>query len=214
MLRWETLGSERKAFLSRLLSSMPIPGSYLAGGTALALILGHRESLDFDWFSPEEFDPDVLIRRLSQLGKIVVSDVQRGTFHGLLDGVRLTWLYYPNPLLDDFIQAEEMPGLKLASLLDIGLMKWTAVSQRGARKDFIDLYMICHNQHSLDTMAELVPTKYPGVDVNLYHMIKSLSYFDDAEREPMPRMLIQLSWPEIKNYFLTEQKNLLQKYTG
>ncbi|NLZ31906.1 MAG: nucleotidyl transferase AbiEii/AbiGii toxin family protein [Firmicutes bacterium] len=193
---------------------MPIPGSYLAGGTALALILGHRESLDFDWFSPEEFDPDVLIRRLSQLGKIVVSDVQRGTFHGLLDGVRLTWLYYPNPLLDDFIQAEEMPGLKLASLLDIGLMKWTAVSQRGARKDFIDLYMICHKQYSLDTMAELFPKKYPGVDVNLYHMIKSLSYFDDAEREPMPRMLIHLPWPVVKSYFLNEQKKLLQKYAG
>lgn len=214
MLCWETLGSERKAFLKRLLSNMPVPGSYLAGGTALALILGHRESLDFDWFSPEDFDPAELLHRLSKLGTVMVSDMQKGTFHGILDGVRLTWLHYPNPLLADLIQTEEMPGLKLASLLDMGLMKWVAISQRGARKDFIDLYMICNREHGLDRMVEHLPQKYPGVELNFYHMIKSLSYFDDAEREPLPRMHIQLPWYEIKSYFLREQKKLLQEYTG
>ncbi len=214
MLCWDTLGGEGKAFLSRLLSNMPVPGSYLAGGTALALILGHRESIDFDWFSPQDFDPAEIPRILSELGKVVVSDMQKGTFHGILDGVRLTWLHYPNPLLADLIQTEEMPGLKLASLLDMGLMKWAAVSQRGARKDFIDLFMICNQKHSLDMMAELLPQKYPEVEINLYHMVKSLSFFDDAEREPLPRMHIQLPWHEIKSYFLSEQKKLLQEYTG
>ncbi len=214
MLYWNTVGREGKAFLTNLVDNLPLPGSYLAGGTALALILGHRESVDFDWFSPVAFDPEVLYRSLAQIGRVKIADTQKGTFHGLLDGIRLTWLYYPNPLLGSLIQTTEIPGLKLASVLDIGLMKWAAVSHRGARKDFIDLYIICQKENRLESMIELLPKKYPEAEINYYHLIKSLSYFDDAEREPLPKMHMPLAWTEVKDYFLTEQKKLLQRFTG
>lgn len=90
-------------------------------------------------------------------------------------------------------------------------MKWAAVSQRGARKDFIDLYCICRHGLNLEDLLALIPKKYPATDINFYHMVKSLSYFDDAEREALPIMFEKIDWPAVKEYFLNEQKKLLKK---
>ena len=128
--------------------------------------------------------------------------------------MRITWLYYPNPLLGDLIQPPDMPGLALASLLDIGLMKWAAVSQRGSRKDFIDLYMVVSQGHSLETMMELIPDKYPQAQINYYHMVKSLSFFEDAEKEPPLLIRRSFSWEEIKACFIEEQKRLMDLLIG
>jgi len=209
-LFWSTLDRSRKNLLTKLAANMPVPGSYLAGGTALALMLGHRKSIDFDWFTPNEFEPGILLRDLSALGKVKVAETKKGTFHGFLDGIRVTWLRYPNPLLKPLISVEEVPGLRLASLTDIAVMKWVAVSQRGARKDFIDLYCLCRQGCNLADLLALLPEKYPGADINYYHLVKSLSYFDDAERETMPVMLERIEWPAVKEFFLGVQKKLLK----
>ncbi|MEW5783747.1 MAG: nucleotidyl transferase AbiEii/AbiGii toxin family protein [Bacillota bacterium] len=124
MLHRDTLGAKRKAFLSLLVDKLPVEKSYLAGGTALALMLGHRESIDFDWFSPVDFDPEALASNLSRLGRLEITETTKGTLHSILDGIRVTWLHYPNPLMADLVQPPDMQGLALASLLDIGLMKW------------------------------------------------------------------------------------------
>lgn len=209
MVHWDMLSARRKAFLRLLVDNLPVEESYLAGGTALALMVGHRESIVFDWFSTVDFDPEVLASRLSRLGDLKINEVKRGTFHGLLDGIRITWLHYPNPLLIDLVQTADMHGLQMASLLDIGLMKWAAVSYRGSRKDFIDLYIIATQKHSLRKMMDLLPEKFPEARINNYHMVKSLSYFEDAEKE-LPLVLRQpLSWKEIKEYFRKVQKQLL-----
>ena len=92
-------------------------------------------------------------------------------------------------------------------------MKWATVSQRGARKDFIDLYYICQYGYNLEDILNLLPKKYPKTDINYYHMIKSLSFFDDAERETMPVMMEKIEWPLVKEYFLGIQKNLLKRIT-
>lgn len=210
---WKTLDRSRKDFLAKLAANMPVPGSYLAGGTALALILGHRKSIDFDWFTPNEFDPGILLRDLTALGKVKVAETKRGTFHGFIDGIRVTWLHYPNPLLKPLIAVGDIPGLRLASLTDIAVMKWTAVGQRGARRDFIDLYCIHRHGCNLEGLLALLPEKYPETDINYYHMIKSLSYFDDAERETMPVMMEEIEWPAVKEYFLGVQKKLLKIIT-
>ena len=209
MLHWSTLGEKRKALLELIVDHLPLPGSYLAGGTALALILGHRQSIDLDWFCADHFDPEQLARQLSGLDTFEISDAAKGTLHGIFGGLRITWLYYPNPLLNDLVTTSEMPALKLASLKDIAVMKLAALSHRGSAKDFIDLYVLAKNDISLQQVIKDMPAKFPEKQINNYHIIKSLSYFDDAESEPLPSMFIEFDWPALKNYFLEEQTKLM-----
>lgn len=108
----------------------------------------------------------------------------------------------------------ELFQLPLASIVDIGLMKLAAVSHRGAKKDFIDLYAINENGVSLNELFDLLPRKFPGICINFYHIVKSLSYFDDAEMEQAPVMRVPMDWEEIKRYFLYKQKELLEKYSS
>lgn len=208
-MHWSILGEERKALLRLIADQMPLPGSYLAGGTALALIIGHRESIDFDWFSPSEFDPEDLARQLSLLKPFSINEATRGTLHGIMDNVRVSWVYYPNPLLDNFITSSSIPGLRLASLKDIGTMKIAALNHRGSAKDFIDLYKLHEHGLDLDKLLKLMPRKFPKTKINYYHIIKSLFYFDYADEEPLPRLHIDLNWPELKTFFLQEQAKLL-----
>ena len=209
MLHWSTLGDKQKAVLKMIIGQNPVPGSYLAGGTALALILGHRLSIDFDWFCASKFDTETLSHQLSDIGSFKISEAAQGTLHGFFEGVRISWLYYPNPMLDEFVTTLEMPGLKLASTLDIAVMKLVALSHRGSVKDFIDLYLLAHNSLAPGQLINELPRKFPQAKLNYYHIIKSLSYFDDAECEPMPKMLIELDWQDLKRFFLEEQKELL-----
>ena len=211
MLHWSTLEVEQKKLLQLIVEQMPLAGSYLAGGTALALILEHRESIDLNWFSPSSFDSEVLARQLSNMMPFEVNEASKGTLHGILDNVRVTWLYYPNPLLDHLITSSEMPNLKLASLKDIGVMKLAALSHRGSAKDFIDLYRIRQEGLELEYLIKLMPAKFPEAKINYYHIVKSFSYFDDAEQEPLSKMLISLGWQKVKHFFLEEQTRLLKK---
>ncbi len=211
MLHWSTLEVEQKKLLQLIVEQMPLAGSYLAGGTALALLLGHRESIDLDWFSPSSFDSEVLARQLSNMRPFEVNEASKGTLHGILENVRITWVYYPNPLLDHLITSSEMPNLKLASLKDIGVMKLAALSHRGSAKDFVDLFRIRQGGLELEYLLKLMPIKFPEAKINYYHIIKSFSYFDDAELEPLPKMLAPLSWQKLKDFFLEEQIRLLKK---
>jgi hypothetical protein len=75
-------------------------------------------------------------------------------------------------------------------------MKLSAVAQRGAKKDFVDIYALGRNHRPLAEMLHLYERKY-SIE-NLSHLLYSLVYFDDAERERMPRMLWQADWRSIK----------------
>lgn len=211
MLHWYTLGEERKAVLKLIAEQNPLPGSYLAGGTALALILGHRQSFDFNWFCADYFDSEILARQLSNISSFQISEAAKGTLHGIFKGVRITWFHYPNPMLDDFMTTAEMPGLKLASLKDIAVMKLVALSHRGSAKDFVDLYELANYGLAMDQLIDYLPRKFLEAKLNYYHIIKSLSYFDDAENEPLPKMLIDLDWQALKKYFLEEQSRLMNR---
>lgn len=208
---WEILDQPRQEILKKVVRVMPVPQSYLAGGTGLALLLGHRESIDFDWFTPVDFDPEVIHQALSNIGKVKISETKKGTFHGLVDNIQVTWLWYPNPLNEQLISSSDIPGFNIASVIDIGLMKWNAICNRGARKDFIDLYFICQEGIIMANLLDLLPKKFPGVDLNYYHLIKSLTYFEDAERELMPVMKKPIEWDDVKSYFQMIQKELLEK---
>ena len=205
------LDEPRLNLLRRIVENPPVANTYLAGGTALALLLEHRHSIDFDWFAPAMFAAETVTENLSKLGSLSISETKKGTFHGFVDGIRVAWLYYPNPLLGELIQSPEIPGLRLASMMDIAVMKWAALSSRGCRKDFIDLYFMAKAGLEIKSLLPLLTKKFPGSNINRYHMIKSLSYFDDAEREAWPTMRKPVKWEDVKDYFLEQQKLLLDE---
>jgi len=207
---WEVLDERRNTLLKKIVKNMPVKNSYLAGGTAIALQLGHRISYDFDWLTPEIFNPEKVSAELEAIGALKNVSISRGTFHGTLEDIRVTWLHYPNPLLKPLVESPESPGLKIASLEDLGLMKIVAISSHGAKRDFYDLYRICKFKLNLKELIKIMPQKYPYSEVNLYHLIKSLTYFEDAEHDPTPDGIENISWPEVKEFFTTHQPYLLE----
>lgn len=207
---WEVINSEEEKVLKRIVADLPVDESYLAGGTGLALLLGHRKSIDFDWFTPAEFEPAELENKLASIGTLMVLKSKAGTFHALLDQIRITWLHYPYPHIHPPLNVSQLPGLKIASLTDIGIMKWIAISQRGTKKDFIDLYFILQEGLSLDGLMTFLPEKFPQKNLNFYHLIRSLGYFEDAEKQEHLNMLKQVSWQQVKSFFTTEKNRLLE----
>lgn len=170
---------------------------YLGGGTALAIHLGHRRSVDFDWFTRERLaDPLYLARDLSDQDiAFVTRDIERGTLHGSVSGVQVSFLEYRYPLLQPLV-AWPMFGCILASPEDLACMKLSALAQRGAKKDFVDVYALGIKYCSLSDMLGWYQQKYAVTD--LTHVLYSLAYFDDADRERMPRMFWDSNWRTIK----------------
>jgi Nucleotidyl transferase AbiEii toxin, Type IV TA system len=170
---------------------------YLAGGTALAGYLGHRRSVDLDWFSSERMQDALRLAQVLGNGGVpfVVTQVAQGTLHGRVSSVRASFLEYRYPLL---APQATWPAFacSLASLDDIACMKLSAVAQRGAKKDFIDLYALGLQHRPLPEMLDLYQRKYGIADIA--HVLYALAYFDEADRERMPRMLWPVSWRTIK----------------
>jgi len=187
-----------RLLLPGLAPAVSAGGFYLAGGTAAALQLGHRQSVDLDFFSRQPFDPGELVDRLSGLGGVQVVHTAPGTLHVHVNAVRVSFFRYAYPLIAPVVSYE---GVDLASLRDISLMKIVAVSDRGSRKDFVDLYAISTRAWPLAEALDSLPRKF-GERYSLAHILRSLQYFEDAEREPELRLLDpRISWAEVKRFF-------------
>lgn len=170
---------------------------YLAGGTGLALQLGHRMSVDLDLFSERHFEPRAVRDALRQTHGFRVDQLAGGTLHAEVGGVQLTFLRYDYPLLFETTQFKE---LTVASPRDIACMKLDALSSRGSRRDFVDLYFVLQ-QFQLPELLEWFERKYASAAPNQVHLAKALTYFVDAEQEPMPRMLRPADWKQIRDFF-------------
>lgn len=204
----QVISKTRHELLAALKPSGFLKGFYLAGGTAAALHMGHRKSEDFDIFSAQDFDPTYLTMQLSQLCQFQVSSSGEGTLHGFSNDIRLSFLRYTYPLLYPTV---EYNGIDLADLKDIALMKIIAIANRGTNKDFTDLYFICTQVISLDNLlVELFPKKFSGQLYSMYHIVRSLQYFDDAEKSPPLDMLKPVVWDEVKRFFLDETEKLIK----
>ncbi len=178
-----------------------LEGWILAGGTALALQLGHRVSADLGFFTSGEFDPQDLRVRLAAAGSLEVVDMASGTLHTRLRGLRLSHLRSEVPFL---FEPTLYRGLRLADVRDIAAMKVIAVAGRGSRKDFIDLYAYLEAGGTFPDLMRTVEQRYRDTRFNEMHLLRSLVYFDDAEDEPMPRMLWKVDWSEVRARFEEE----------
>lgn len=200
-LRPEVLGRAGVQALGEVFKALPSDSFYLGGGTAVALQFGHRVSLDVDLFTPEKIDdPLALASILVGNGLDFNTDETGfGALHGRVRELRVTFLHYNYPLLDEPIYWPET-GARIASLADLACMKLAAIASRGSRKDFVDIHALCLSFKPLPELLDLYRRKYQRED--FVHLLYALVYFEDAERESMPEMLNDTNWEAVKRDML------------
>ena len=198
-IHWETVSPDMRQVMGQFAHSPLGASFYLAGGTALALQLGHRRSFDLDFFTQEEDISTIRQPLETALHDFspVLADTSWGNLVFLAAGVRVAFFSYGYPIVAPFIDAE---GLRLAGLADIALMKMDAILGRASRKDFHDLYAICQ-QMPLRLIFDLASQKYPAVRDFEAQVVKRLVFFDRADQEAAPVLLNEVSWETVKSYF-------------
>lgn len=174
-------------------------GWILAGGTGLALQLGHRISEDFDFFRTDPFNVQQLHPALKKVSSYQTLQEDQRTLTVFIEGVKISFFCVGDPFI---FKTVDYPVFPLAHIQEIALMKLVAISGRGSRKDFIDLQVILRHGYNLQELLNMIPKKYGKERGNMYHILKSLTYFDDAENEPMPKMLEPFDWKECRNSFV------------
>jgi hypothetical protein len=173
----------------------------LAGDTGLALQMGHRVSQDLDFFRTDAFSAHRLHETLRQVGTVGTLQEDEHALAVIVSATKVSFFSEPDAFL---FPGQAHRFFQLADPRDNALMKLATIAVRGSRKDFVDLFIILRGGLSLERCFQWLPSKYGEGRVNTYHALKSLTYFVDAEREPMPRMLEPFDWAECKNFFVRE----------
>jgi len=195
MLFLNAIEPKTHALLKRLQALSELAETRLVGGTALALQLGHRISVDLDIFGKWDYSEDML-GLFSAVGQ---AEKESGTPDGkmaffYIDDVKVDCVAYE---MYDWLEPPiEEDGIRLAGIKDIAAMKVNAITNRGTRKDFVDMARLLDN-YSLDDIFAWYRKKYPAANPAL--AMRSMSYFVDAETMPMPKMLIPFDWEEAKD---------------
>ena len=197
MLSYQTVDAHTLELLRQLSVVPEFSAMRLVGGTSLALQYGHRTSVDLDFFGT--FDSELsfssILRRYGQL--TIVKESSKIKVY-LLDGIKVDFVHYDYPWLEAPIQAD---GLILATPPDIAAMKVNAIEGRGSKKDFIDLYYLLQ-RYTLAEILDFYKQKYP--EHSVFRALMSMSYFDDADMQPTPRMFTNVLWDEMKEYILAQ----------
>jgi hypothetical protein len=178
---------------------------YLAGGTGLALQFGHRLSLDLDFFAKEQFDEEMLLQRVQALDGFALVAKAPHTLHATVQETKVSFLGYAYPVL---FPTNPFLDVAVADPRDIACMKVSAVAGRGTKRDFVDLYL-CAERYGLKEILRLFDQKFAQTNYSRIHILKSLTFFGDAEKDPMPHMLVALDWDTVKQFFLREAPKLL-----
>ncbi|PIE86052.1 MAG: hypothetical protein CSA05_02585 [Bacteroidia bacterium] len=200
MLQYGAVYPTTLELLKKLMQYESLRKTFLVGGTALALQLGHRISVDIDLFSETDFDTnDILteLRKNLELQVIMQKEKNSLILNARLKNtnnefVKIDFVKYPYPLLQN---VKHESGIRFLSVEDIIPMKLSAIANRGAKKDFFDIYELMKT-FSLSDMFKLFSKKYPNVAH--FHILKSLTYFEDAEIEFDPIILNGTDWEIVK----------------
>ena len=179
----------------------------LAGGTSLALQLGHRRSVDLDLFGKLQTDEITLSAQLAVFEKITWLKRSSNINIFSVNGVKVDFVNYAYPWVEEKITED---GLRLAGPRDIAAMKLAAVTGRGTKKDFIDIYFLLQ-RYSLKEMMTFYKKKY--ADGSDFLVLKSLTYFEDAEQEQEPVMFTKINWQSVKDVVLQKHKEYINSLT-
>lgn len=194
MLSVQTILPDTLELLKTLMRLPAFSQTRLVGGTALALQYGHRCSVDLDFFGHATEDVDELTAILSDSVESVIRGkcTQRIKAY-MLNDVKVDIVNYDYPWIDAAVIED---GIVLASPKDIAAMKVNAVIGRGTKKDFVDIYYLLKH-FSFDEIMSLYLEKYS--DGSEYRALLSMTYFDDADQQPMPLMFDEVSWETMKD---------------
>ena len=196
MLHLKSISPELLELLNRLMNDEAFKDFILVGGTALALQIGHRISIDIDLFGACEIDEILFLEKLKANGTVQVLKKNKNMLICAIQGVKVDMVNYPYPLLEGTLNRD---GIRMVGLKDIAAMKMNAIAGRGSKKDFIDVYYLLQ-YFTLEVMIDLYLQKYSNGSEFLVR--KSLTYFEDADAEEMPVMLEDISWDRIKERIL------------
>jgi predicted nucleotidyltransferase component of viral defense system len=210
---WETITAQMREIL-RFIGQRPFAARfYLAGGTALALRLGHRRSIDLDFFSGiDEVTRKTrqeILQEFSPLMPQALEDVD-GNLLLRVANIHAGFFGYGYSLL---APTESVEGVEVASAIDVGLMKLDALISRGSRKDFYDLYVVAQRTPLPDLLA-LARKKYPYARDFELMAIESLVQFENADRDLQPELLISLPWEQVRQFFIEQARSLGQIWFG
>lgn len=211
----EVLGSGGVA-LFKSLSALLGGEYYLAGGTGLALQAGHRKSVDLDFFRSLSSlvipGKEKLKLRLRKVGRYQLISEDEGSILAKINGIKVSILAYRAKNLHKEVS---WMGGWLADPLDIGLMKLSAIINRGAKKDFIDMAYIIRENYSLPILLQNLPKKYPDSADMAVTAMKALTYFNDAEKEPDPIILKgEYSWTSARSIITFAVKEAVKRWSG
>lgn len=198
MLYLETVEPSTLELLKKLQALPVLDNARLVGGTALALQLGHRKSIDLDFFGKIDCEAELLRDAIKGIASLTILKESPHIHIYIVDGIKVDIVDYKYPWLDDVVVEQE---IRMASIRDIAAMKITAVIGRGTKKDFIDIAFLLHH-FSLEEILDFYAAKYS--DGSVFMAMKSLAYFDDAESEPMPDMIVNQSWEQAKEHILSK----------
>lgn len=200
MLSYQTVDVHTLELLRLLSAESAFSAMRLVGGTSLALQYGHRTSVDLDFFGT--FDADTpfssILRGYGQL--TIIKESPKIKVY-LLDGIKVDFVHYDYPWIESPLVVD---GLTLATPPDIAAMKVNAIVGRGSKKDFIDLYYLLH-YYTLAEILDYYKQKYP--EHSVFRALMSMSYFDDADAQPTPRLFGQVSWDEMKEFILCQLRH-------
>lgn len=193
MLFTNSVESRTLDLLTGIMAVPELAGFNLAGGTALALQIGHRKSVDLDFFGVRPFEKDEIIGLIEHLGGYRLLQHSKNILILDIDSIKVDFVNYKYPLLRPVVQEND---IRLLSLADIAAMKLGAITGRGRKRDFTDLFFLMQ-QFSLSEMLTFYREKY--IDGNELLVLRSLTYFDDADMDDDLMVLKKAAWPDVKN---------------
>lgn len=201
MLSIQTVYPNTLELLKSLASQPELAQTRLVGGTALALQYGHRQSIDLDFFGILPEEKEELVEMTKRVGNVLVTNRSKMILQTVINQIKVDFVDYSRykwidePVLGD--------GFVLASDKDIAAMKVNGIIGRGTKKDFIDLYVLLQHYSLLEIMA-FYKQKYP--EFSEYRALLSMTYFEDAEMQDMPKMFIDTSWDTMKSTIIEAVK--------
>jgi predicted nucleotidyltransferase component of viral defense system len=206
MLYKKTVEPSTLGLLTELMTLPELEQFRLVGGTALSLLLGHRNSIDLDLFTDEPFDSDLLIYKLSDAFPEFSAKEKKGPrlFFTYINNVKVDFVH----TFEKFTFASNtIEGIRFASLEEIIALKLNAIAGRGAKKDFWDLHELL-GHFSFDQMFSFYQTRYPNNSAMM--IIKSITYFVEADMDSDPYSFKKVKWDKIKKEIIEKFNRYIQ----